>query len=130
MTLIEVLVVMVIIALFATIVGQRLFSRVDDATQTTARAQISEFEGVLGLFRLDVGRFPTNQEGLRALRVPPAGVENWDGPYLVRDVPLDPWGNPYQYRYPGTHGDYDILSYGRDGREGGEGVDADVVSWQ
>jgi general secretion pathway protein G len=129
-TLIELLVVMVIIALFATLVGARLFSRVDDAMQTTAKAQISEFETVLDLYRLDVGRYPTQSQGLGALRVQPAGVANWDGPYLRKDVPLDPWGNPYVYRFPGEHGDYDLLSYGLDGQPGGEGNDMDIVSWE
>src|ERR1700751_4679001 len=89
-TLIELLVVMVIIALFATLVGQRLFKNVEKARQTTAKAQIQEFESVLDLFRLDVGRYPTTQEGLEALRVHPPSVENWDGPYLKKDVPPDP----------------------------------------
>ena len=129
-TLIELLVVMVIISLFATIVGQRLFRNVDRAMQVTAKAQISEFESVIGLFRLDVGRFPNSQEGLQALRVQPSGVPNWDGPYLAKEVPLDPWGVPYQYRYPGTHNDYDLLSFGADGQEGGADEDLDIVSWQ
>src|SRR5689334_5171296 len=94
-TLIELLVVMVIIALFATIVGQRLFRNVERARQTTAKAQIVEFEGVLDLFRLDVGRYPSNEEGLQALRTSPGTLPNWDGPYLKKDLPMDPWGHPY-----------------------------------
>lgn len=129
-TLIELLVVMVIIALFATLVGARLFSRVDEAMQTTAKAQISEFETVLDLYRLDVGQYPTAAEGLQALRVQPSAIRNWDGPYLRKEVPLDPWDNPYVYRYPGEHGDYDILSYGLDGQPGGEGNNRDIVSWE
>lgn len=129
-TLIELLVVMVIIAMFATIVGQRLFRNVEKARQTTAKAQISEFESMLDLFRLDVGRYPTNEEGLQALRVRPSGLEKWDGPYLKKDLPLDPWGRPYVYRYPGQHGDFDILSLGADGQEGGESENADVASWK
>ena len=129
-TLIELIVVMVIISLFATLVGARLFSRVDQARQTTARVQISEFESVLDLFRLDVGRYPTASEGLNVLRVNPGGLSNWDGPYLRRDVPLDPWARPYIYRYPGEHGDFDILSLGADGGEGGEDENADIVNWQ
>jgi general secretion pathway protein G len=129
-TLIELLVVMVIIAMFATLVGQRFFGRVEQARQTTTKAQIGEFESVLDLFRLDVGRYPTTEEGLQALRVAPSGVENWDGPYLRKDVPLDQWGRPYVYRFPGQHGDFDLLSLGADGHEGGEGEDTDIVNWQ
>ena len=129
-TLIELLVVMVIISLFATLVGARLFRNVERAQQTTAKAQISEFESVVGLFRLDVGRFPTASEGLQALRSNHGGIPNWDGPYLARDVPPDPWGRPYVYRFPGEHGDFDILSLGADGQEGGDGENMDIVSWQ
>jgi general secretion pathway protein G len=129
-TLIELLVVMVIIAMFATIVGQRLFRNVDRARQTTAKAQIGEFESVLDLFRLDVGRYPTNEEGLQSLRVRPAGIETWDGPYLRKDVPLDPWGKSYVYRIPGQHGDFDLLSLGADGQEGGEDEATDIVNWK
>lgn len=129
-TLIELLVVMVIISLFATLVGARLFRNVDRARQTTAKVQISEFETVLDLFRLDVGRYPTAAEGFQVLRVNTGGIRNWDGPYLAKDVPLDPWGRPYVYLYPGTHGDFDIVSLGADGQDGGEDGDLDVVSWQ
>jgi general secretion pathway protein G len=129
-TLIELLVVMVIIAMFATIVGQRLFRNVEKARQTTAKAQIGEFESVLDAYRLDVGRYPTTEEGLQALRVRPGNVERWDGPYLRKDVPPDPWNRPYVYRSPGQHGDYDLSSLGADGQEGGEGENADVTSWK
>ena len=129
-TLIELLVVMVIIALFATLVGQRLFRNVERARQTTAKAQIQEFESALDAFRLDVGRYPTTQEGLQALVVRPPNVENWDSPYLRKEVPLDPWGHSYVYKSPGQHGDFDLLSYGADGQEGGEGDGVDVVSWK
>jgi general secretion pathway protein G len=125
-TLIELLVVMVIIALFATLVGQRVFRNVDKARQTTAKAQISEFETVLDLFKLDVGRYPTTDEGLQALQVRPSGVDNWDGPYLKKNIPMDPWGAAYVYRQPGQHGDFDLFSLGADGKEGGEGVNADI----
>jgi general secretion pathway protein G len=129
-TLIELLVVMVIIGMFATLVGQRLFRNVERARQTTARAQISEFESVLDVFRLDVGRYPTSEEGLQAVRVRPGNLENWDGPYLRKDVPPDPWGKPYVYRFPGQHGDFDLLALGADGQEGGEGDNADVANWK
>jgi len=129
-TLIELLVVMVIIAMFATLVGARLFRQVDKAKQVQAKTQIEEFESVLDMFRLDVGRYPTTEEGLQALRVKPAGAENWDGPYLKKDVPLDPWNHPYLYRCPGQHGDFDLAALGSDGQEGGEGDAADIVSWK
>jgi general secretion pathway protein G len=129
-TLIELLVVMVIIALFATLVGQRVFRNVEKARQTTAKAQIGEFESVLDAFRLDVGRYPTTEEGLQALRVRPGTLERWDGPYLRKDVPLDPWQRPYLYRCPGQHGDFDLYSLGADGQDGGEGEAADVTNWK
>jgi general secretion pathway protein G len=128
-TLIELLVVMVIIALFATIVGSRVGRSVDKAKQVTAKSQISEFESVLDQFRLDVGRYPSNEEGLQALRVRPGNISNWDGPYLRKDVPLDPWDKPYVYRFPGMHGDFDLLSMGADGQEGGDGDNTDIVNW-
>ena len=129
-TLIELLVVMVIIAMFATLVGQRLFRNVERARQTTAKAQISEFETVLDVFRLDIGRYPSSDEGLEALRARPGNIGNWDGPYLRKDVPVDPWGHPYVYRFPGQHGDYDLFSLGADGQEGGEADAADVTNWK
>ena len=128
-TLIELLVVMVIIAMFATIVGQRLFKNVEKARQTTAKAQISEFESVLDSYKLDVGRYPTSEEGLNSLRV--KSGDRWDGPYLKKDVPLDPWQRPYVYRFPSQHGaDYDLYSLGADGQEGGDGENADVANWK
>src|SRR5437016_1337440 len=129
-TLIELLVVMVIIAMFATIVGQRLFRNVEKARQTTAKAQINELESVLDAFKLDVGRYPTTEEGLQSLRSRPGGTDRWDGPYLKKDVPPDPWQHPYIYRFPGQHGEYDLYSYGADGQEGGDGENADVTSWK
>ena len=129
-TLIELMVVMVIIAMFAAVVGQRLFRNVDKAKQTVAKTQIQEFESVLDLFRLDTGRYPTTEEGLQALQVRPSGLENWDGPYMKKDIPLDQWGRPFVYRSPGEHGDFDLLSYGGDGAAGGEGSNADIVNWK
>ena len=128
-TLIELLVVMVIIALFATIVGSRVGRSVDKGKKVAAKSQISEFESMLDQFKLDVGRYPSNEEGLQALRTKPANVTNWDGPYSKKDVPVDPWGRSYVYRFPGTHGDFDLLSYGADGQEGGDGDNADITSW-
>src|SRR5215469_386785 len=129
-TLIELLVVMVIIAMFATLVSGRLFKNVDKAKVTQARTQIQEFESVLDMFRLETGRYPTTDEGLQVLRVKPSGVDNWDGPYLKKDVPLDPWGHAYVYKCPGQHGDFDLYSLGGDGQEGGEADAADIVSWK
>jgi len=129
-TLIELLVVLTILALLAALVVPRVFRNLDKAKTNTTKAQISAFESALGAYRLDVGAFPTTDQGLQALRSRPAGVENWDGPYLPKELPLDAWGHPYVYRCPSEHGDYEIISYGADGREGGEGVDADIVSWK
>ena len=130
-TLIELIVVIVILGLLAGLVVPRLFKHVGQARTATARAQISAFQTALGAYKLDTGSFPSNELGLGALRTAPSGVRNWNGPYLPKDVPLDPWGNAYAYKFPGDHGDEpDILSYGADGRPGGEGEDADVVSWK
>lgn len=130
-TLIELIVVIVILGLLAGLVVPRLFKHVGQAKTATARAQIDAFQTALGAYKLDTGSFPANEVGLSALRTAPAGVRNWNGPYLPKEVPLDPWGNPYVYKFPGDHGDEpDIISYGADGRPGGEGEDADVVSWK
>jgi general secretion pathway protein G len=129
-TLIELLVVLTILAMLAALVVPRVFRNLDKAKVNTAKAQISALESALGAYRLDVGSFPSTDQGLQALRTQPAGVENWDGPYLPKDVPLDPWGHPYVYRCPSEHGDYEIISYGADGREGGEGINQDIVNWK
>lgn len=129
-TLIELLVVLTILAMLAALVVPRVFRNLEKAKVNTAKAQIAAFETALGSYRLDVGAFPTTDMGLQALRVRPAGVENWDGPYVPKDIPLDPWNHPYVYRCPSEHGDYEIISYGADGREGGEGLDQDIVSWK
>ena len=128
-TLIELLIVMVIIGLLAALVGPRLFGGLGKGKQAAAKAQIEMLGQGLDHFRLDVGRYPTTQEGLNALVVNP-GVEKWEGPYLKKGLPNDPWGKPYQYQCPGSHGEYDLFSYGRDGSPGGEGEDKDVVSWE
>ncbi len=128
-TLIELLVVMIIIGLLAALVGPKLFGKVGKARQQAAKAQISSFGTALDSFRLDVGRYPTSAEGLSTLRTQPGGVENWDGPYLSKDIPNDPWGHEYAYSSPGSNGEYDLVSYGLDGTSGGEGENQDVVSW-
>ena len=127
-TLIELLVVMAIIAMFLTLVGSRVFRNVEKSKQVVAKNQIHEFETVLDMFRLDVGRYPTTQEGLQALQVRPSGLDNWDGPYLKKDIPPDPWNHQYVYRCPGQHGDYDLIALGADGQEGGDGDNKDVTN--
>jgi general secretion pathway protein G len=129
-TLIELLIVMVILGLLAALVGPRMFGKVGKSRQKAAKAQITLLETALDTYKLDTSKYPTSSQGLEALRTQPSGVERWDGPYLPKDVPKDPWGHPYEYRCPGEHGDYDIISYGADGSPGGEGEDMDIVSWQ
>jgi len=129
-TLIELLVVLSILAMLAALVVPRVFKNLDKAKVDTAKAQIAAFESALGAYRLDVGAYPATEQGLQALRARPAGVENWDGPYLPKEIPLDPWKHPYAYACPSEHGDYEIISFGADGREGGEGVDRDIESWK
>ncbi len=126
-TLIELMVVMVIIGLLAGLVVPRFMRQEEKSKVTTATAQMALLRSALDAFRLDVGRYPTTQEGLAALRQRPFGLDRWDGPYLPRDVPLDPWGHPYYYRYPGEQGrDLDIFSYGADGAPGGDGDNRDI----
>jgi len=130
-TLIELLVVMVIIGLLGALVAPRLFKNVAKSKITAAKAQIANFQTALGAYRLDVGTFPSTDEGLQALRVAPLSAKNWEGPYLPKEIPLDPWGNPYIYKYPGEHGDEpDIISLGADGKEGGDGENGDIFSWK
>jgi general secretion pathway protein G len=128
-TLLELLVVMVIIGLLAGYVAPQYFGVVAKSEVKVAKNQIDSFQKALVAYRLDVGSFPSTELGLDALVKAPAGVKKWAGPYLSKDVPLDPWGNPYVYRFPGQHGEYDILSLGHDGRPGGDGNDADIGSW-
>jgi general secretion pathway protein G len=129
-TLIELLVVIIILGLLSALVAPKFFGKVDKAKQKTAKTQIELFGSALDEFRLDVGRYPTTEEGLNALREKPGNVTNWEGPYLPKAIPLDPWGFPYQYKSPGEHGAYDLFSYGADGAIGGEGNDKDIVNWE
>lgn len=129
-TLIELLIVMIIIGLLASLVGPRLFRHVGEAKTKTAKAQIELLGTALDSYRLDVGKYPSTEQGLNALREQPSGVDTWNGPYLPKDVPQDPWGNAYHYKSPGENGDYDLYSYGADNKSGGEGEDADVTSWE
>ena len=128
-TLVEMLVVMVMIALLAALVAPRLFPKLGKGKQAAARAQIELLGQALDQFRLDTGRYPTTQEGLNVL-VTNQNIENWEGPYLKKGLPNDPWGKPYNYQCPGQHSDYDLWSYGRDGTPGGEAEDKDVLSWE
>lgn len=131
-TLIELLIVMVILGLLAALVGPKLFGHVDQAKVDTTRSQISALETALDTFRLDAGRYPTTDEGLSVLLAAPAddspGASRWRGPYLKKKA-KDGWGNDFHYTAPGQHGDYDIVSYGADNKEGGDGNDADIANW-
>ena len=129
-TLIELLIVMVILGLLASLVGPRLFGQVDASKIKTARAQIEMMGAALDTYRLDMGRYPTTEEGMDALVVAPINEPNWGGPYLKKAIPMDPWGHPYGYASPGTHNnDVDLFSYGKDGRPGGTGENADLTNW-
>ncbi len=128
-TLLELLVVMVIIGLLAGYVGPKFFGQIGKSEVKAARAQIDALQKSLDQYRLEVGRYPSSEQGLAVLVTRPADEPKWGGPYLSKAVPKDPWGNDYQYRSPGEHGEYDLLSLGKDGRPGGEGEDADLTSW-
>src|ERR1700734_400337 len=130
-TLIEMMVVVTIIALFAALVLPKMMNQADRAKGVAAHADINGFTTALGAYKLDTGIFPTTEQGLQALRVQPEGVENRQGPYLQKEIGNDPWGHPYVYHFPGDHGDEpDIISYGLDGAPGGDGFSADIVSWK
>lgn len=126
-TLLEMLVVLVIIGLLTGYVAPRFFAQVGRSEVQVARAQIEAFGKALDQYRLDVGRYPTTEQGLAALVSAPDGLSRWQGPYLARAVPKDPWGNDYGYFAPGRNGDYEIVAYGRDGKPGGQGEDADIL---
>jgi general secretion pathway protein G len=129
-TLLELLVVLLILGLIASFVAPQVFRYLGRARADAARIQIEQIGQALDLFRLDTGRYPTGQEGLEGLFDAPATATGWNGPYVNRaDQLVDPWGEPYRYRAPGQHGEYDLYSLGADGVEGGEGEDADVTSW-
>jgi general secretion pathway protein G len=130
-TLIEMLVVVTIIALFAALVVPRMMGQADKARRVQAHAQVNSFMTALGAYKLDTGLFPSTEQGLQGLRTKPEGVNNWNGPYLPQDIPNDPWGRAYLYKYPGEHGDEpDVISYGADGQPGGDGNNADIVNWK
>ena len=125
-TLLELLVVVAIIGLLVGYVAPRYFSQVGKSEVQVARAQIDALEKALDQYRLDTRRYPSAEQGLAALMVRPPNEANWGGPYLKKAVPNDPWGRPYLYRVPGSNGDYEVVSYGRDGKPGGSGEDADI----
>ena len=130
-TLIEMMVVVTIIALFAALVLPKMMHQADRAKVVAAHADINGFTTALGAYKLDTGNFPTTEQGLQALRMQPEGVENWQGPYLQKEIGTDPWNHAYVYHYPGDHGDEpDIISYGLDGAPGGDGFNADIDSWK
>jgi general secretion pathway protein G len=130
-TLIEMLVVVVIIGLFVALVAPNMFRSADKARVTAAKSQIEQLMTALGTYKLDTGIFPTSEQGLAALRVKPADATLWNGPYLQKEIPKDPWGHDYVYAFPGEHGDGpDICSLGQDGQAGGEGFAADICSWK
>lgn len=131
LTLIEMIVVVTIIALFSALVLPRFLGQADKARMTAAKTQINGFMTALGAYKLDTGTFPSTEMGLAALRAQPPNMPMWQGPYLPKEVPKDPWGRDYAYRYPGEHGDEpDIVSFGADGQPGGDGINADIVSWK
>ncbi len=133
-TLIEILVVIAVIAILASLVSPMVFGHVSDAKVTAARSQIEIFAVALDSYRLDNDRYPSTALGLQSLRLNPSTEDapGWRGPYVRKDIPLDPWNHPYVYRSPGVvnPSSYDLLSYGRDGVEGGDGEDSDIVSWE
>ena len=128
-TLLELLVVMVIIGLLAGYVGPKYFSQIGKSEIKAARAQIDSLGKALDQFRLDTGHYPTMEEGLEVLVTRATTEPKWDGPYLTKNVPADPWGHPYIFKIPGEHGEYDLLSYGKDGQPGGAGEASDVTNW-
>ena len=129
-TLLELLVVMVIIGLLASYVGPKYFAQIGKSEVKTAKAQIDSLGKALDQYRLDTGHYPSTENGLAALNAAPANESKWNGPYLQKKVPSDPWDHAYLYKMPGEHGDYDLISLGNDGAAGGAGEAADIGNWQ
>jgi len=130
-TLIELLVVLAILGLLAGLVGPQLIKHLGESKTKAAKLQIEELASSLDMYRLDVGKYPATDEGLNALVEAPSSAKIWNGPYLKKKkLPLDPWNNPYHYAAPGQHGKFDVYTFGADNAEGGDGEDADVVSWE
>lgn len=129
MTLIEILVVLVLIGIVMGVVAGNFIGRGEEAKRKAAKIEIEQIGQTLDLYKLETARYPTTQEGLQALITAPAGVNNWNGPYWKKStIPKDPWGNEYKYVSPGQHGEYDTISYGAYGKEGGEGANKDITS--
>lgn len=128
-TLLELLVVMVIIGLLAGYVGPKYFAQVGKSEVKTAKAQIVSLEQALDQYRLDTGHYPSTEQGLAALFVKPGDEPKWNGPYLKKETPPDPWGKPYVYKQPGEHGEFDLFSYGNDGQPGGSDMASDISNW-
>ena len=131
-SLLELLVVLLLLGAFAGIFAPKIFGQAEKAKQKAAKLEIDQIGQALDLYKLEIGRYPTTQEGLQALMTAPSGVSNWNGPYLKRNsVPKDPWSNEYKYVSPGDQNrPYDIVSFGSDGKEGGDGDGKDITSWQ
>lgn len=130
-TLLELLVVLGIIAMLAGLVGPQVMKHMGEAKIKAAKVQIEDLSQTLDMYKLDVGSYPTSEQGLNSLVENPGDVQRWNGPYLKKNkIPLDPWNNEYRYTSPGEHGKFDIMSMGADGKEGGEGEDQDIVSWE
>ena len=125
-TLLELLVVVAIIGLLAGFVAPRYFGQVGKSEVNVAKAQIDALEKALDQYRLDTGHYPSTEAGLKALLEKPANEPKWSGPYLRKEVPLDPWGKPYLYKIPGEKYEFDLVSYGKDGQPGGTGEAADI----
>lgn len=128
-TMMELLIVLVIIGLLAALVGPTLYQRINPAKQSVALAQIENFMTALDAYFIDTGSFPKNEQGLEVLRQRPDNTDKWRGPYLKKEIPKDPWGNPFVYHSPGRSGAYEIISFGADGREGGDDENKDITSW-
>ncbi len=127
-TLLELLVVVVIIGLLAGFVAPRYFGQVGKSEVNVAKAQLDALEKALDQYRLDTGRYPSAELGLKALVERPSDEPKWNGPYLRKAIPLDPWGKPYLYRFPGEKAEFDLLSFGKDGQPGGSGENADITN--
>jgi general secretion pathway protein G len=129
-TLIEIIIVVIIMSMIAALVVPRLFKKVEKSKQQITKTQIIMIENAVKMFKLDTGRYPSSDEGLKALLEKPDAANNWDGPYLEKGIPKDPWGRDYLFIYPGKNYTFEIVSHGADGKEGGEGENKDINNWE